>query len=202
MSDVNPGDRVKHISTGAEMTVTGPGYFADEIEVRTGNGGKEYVDPFLVEPIDGKEKDGSYSDHEPATVNETNTQKERDFMSNSTFKPGDIVRDTETGDFYRVASTENEFGYVGFYRISPQVEHIRPRFIEHADTASDEPKPVEASEYSEDELHAALLHRGASEKTTAAQLALWAIELEVSGVAMFSAYESLGFTAKRGASNA
>ena len=149
-----------------------------------------------------KEKDRSGLAKVTATANETNTQKERDFMSNSTFKPGDIVRDTETGDFYRVASTEDEFGYVGFYRISPQVEHIRPRFIEHADTAPDEPKPVEASEYSEDELHARLIEWGASERTTVTQLIRFALDTEIDVKELFNAYASLGFIPNGGAINA
>ncbi|WP_426735572.1 hypothetical protein [Glutamicibacter sp. 2E12] len=126
-------------------------------------------------------------------------------MSNSTFKPGDIVRDTETGELYRVASTEDEFGYVGFYRISPQVEHIRPRFIAHADTAPDEPKPVEASEepeYSEDELHARLIEWGASERTTVHQLIRYALDTAVDVKALFNAYASLGFIPNGGANNA
>ncbi|MGP5579667.1 hypothetical protein ACTXOF_03900 [Glutamicibacter arilaitensis] len=204
MADLNPGDRVKHIFTGAEMTVTGPGYFGDEIEVRTGNGGKEYVDPFLVEPIDGKEKDRSGLAKVTATANETNTQKERDFMSNSTFKPGDIVRDTETGDFYRVASTEDEFGYVGFYRISPQVEHILPRFIEHADTDQGDAQPMEEPEepkHPESELHARLIDWGASERTTVHQLIRFALDTEIDVKALFNAYASLGFIPNGGSNN-
>ncbi|MGP5525148.1 hypothetical protein ACTXM3_18025, partial [Glutamicibacter arilaitensis] len=82
MSHFNPGDRVKHIFTGAEMTVTGPGYFGDEIEVRTGNGSKEYVDPFLVEPIDGKENDRGALAKEHTTVSTEIPSEKESVMHN------------------------------------------------------------------------------------------------------------------------
>lgn len=144
------------------------------------------------------EKDRGALAKEHTTANETNTQKESDFMSNSTFQPGDLVRDTQTGELYRVAYSEDPLGYVGYYQITPQVKYIRPRFIVPfgAKPCDAEPTPApapEESECSEDQLHAELIALGASPKTTVAELCRWSTELNAPVTELYNAYASLGF---------
>ncbi|MGO2166659.1 hypothetical protein [Corynebacterium casei] len=84
MSDLKPGERVEHIFTGERMTVTGSGYFVDEIKIHSDEGYDDYIDPSLIEPIDGKEKDGSILRQESATASEINTHEKEDSMTQST----------------------------------------------------------------------------------------------------------------------
>lgn len=118
-------------------------------------------------------------------------------MPKSTFQPGELVRNTKTGELYRIATADKKPGYVGYVRITPKVEYIRPRFLEPLYSFQRDATP----EVKHSELTAELIRRDASEKTTAATLAVWCTELDVDPGAILRAYESLGFLAQDGANN-
>lgn len=132
-----------------------------------------------------------------ATANETNPQKERDSMSKPTFQPGELVRNTKTGELYRIATTAQKPGYVGYVRVTPKVEYIRPRFIEPLYSFQPDAQP----EAKLSELTAELIRRDVSAKTTAATLAVWCTELDVDPGAILHAYQSLGFCTQDGAND-
>ena len=66
---------------------------------------------------------------EHTTASTQNHQKEASIMPKSTFQPGELVRNTKTGELYRIATTDKKPGYVGYVRVTPKVEYIRPRSL-------------------------------------------------------------------------
>ncbi|NQD42442.1 hypothetical protein [Glutamicibacter halophytocola] len=199
------GDRV---AFAFDKSTTGIVTRANKSETRVlwDSGHETPVDPAeLIHSRKPKKNDRSGDFGEPATANETNTQKERDFMSKTTENErnafiASTLRDKFARHGIKANMSTEALGAFSDENSADPIDVAQAHMFAFGYGAH--APELEEPEHSEDELHAALLHRGASEKTTVAQLALWAIELDVSGVAMFSAYESLGFTAKRGASNA
>lgn len=156
------------------------------------------VDPAeLIHSPEPKKNDrDGHSPKSTVTANETDTQKERDFMSKTTEIERNAfiaatLRDKFTRDGINGHMSTEALGAFADENSADPIEVAQAHMLAFGYGAHS--PELEEPEYSEDELFAALIERGASEKTTAAQLALWAIELDVSGVAMFSAYASLGF---------
>lgn len=144
-----------------------------------------------------KEKDRG-APSKAATASTKNHQKEASIMPKSTFQPGELVRNTKTGELYRIATTDKKPGYVGYVRVTPKVEYIRPRFLEPLYSFQRGTQP----DAKLSELTAELVRRDVSAKTTAATLAVWCTDLDVDPGAILCAYESLGFCTQDGANNA
>ncbi|MGP5701492.1 hypothetical protein [Glutamicibacter arilaitensis] len=176
------------------------------VRVLWDSGHETPVDPAeLIHSPDPKKNDRDALAKEHVTANETNTQKECDFMSKTTENERNsfiaaALRDKFTRHGINANMSTEALGAFSDENSADPIEIAQAHMFAFGYGAHS--PELEDSEYSEDELFAALIELGASEKTTVAQLALWAIELDVSGAVMFNAYESLGFTAKRGANNA
>ncbi|MGP5049116.1 hypothetical protein [Glutamicibacter ardleyensis] len=122
------------------------------------------------------------------------------------FTPG--TRVTVAGDNGKLspATVVNSSGFErGSERVTVHFDGkgiaVQPVHISRLAPLVTTPEPEE-SEYSEGELRAELTRRGASPKTTIAELGFWCDELGADPLAIFGAYVSLGFCAQDGANNA
>lgn len=164
------------------------------------------VDPAeLIHCPAPKKNDRSALAKESATANETNTQKERDFMSKTTENERNAfiaatLRDKFTRHGLDKSMTTDDLGAFADEQSANPVEvfeaHMFAFGYANHSPASEEP------EYSEDELHARLIEWGASERTTVQQLLRFALETDIDVKALFDAYASLGFISNGGANNA
>ncbi|UYQ78083.1 hypothetical protein OF385_02620 [Glutamicibacter sp. JL.03c] len=152
-----------------------------------------------------KKNDRSALAKESATANETNTQKERDFMSKPTENERNAfiaatLRDKFTRHGINANMSTEALGAFADENSADPIEVAQAHMFAFGYGANS--PELEEPEYSEDELHARLIEWGASERTTVHQLSLFALETDIDAKALFNAYASLGFIPNGGANNA
>ncbi|GGJ72899.1 hypothetical protein [Glutamicibacter ardleyensis] len=155
-----------------------------------------------------KEKDRDGHSPKSAVTVATEIHSEKESVMTQ-FTPGNRVTVADDNDKLSPATVVNSSGFKrGSNRVTVHLDGkgiaVQPVHVSRLAPLATEPDVPEFKEsnYSEDELHAEIILRGASENTTVQKICFWALDLEIPVNTVWNAFVSLGFASEDGVNNA